>query len=141
MNPSTNIDSLRLEINQIDETLLKTFLRRFKLTEQVAEYKENKGLPTYDPEREKQHLFSLEKAADELGGESEFTTAIEEIFEQIMASSRALQDLKRGKKSYKFDPEGKYYCRRCGWNTPGEPGHPGSTRPICSACKKPLVPR
>ena len=134
------ITSLRLRINGINNALLTIFFERFKLTEKVAKYKHSKGLPTYDPERERQILSDLERDAREVGGIA-FATAMREIFQKIMASSRALQDIERGKQPYHFDAFGKYYCNRCDWKTPGIPGPLGSTGPICPRCKEFLIPQ
>jgi len=134
------IESLRREISELDRFILELILKRFGFVEQIAKLKEDQELPTYDPEREKQLLQKIEQIALKLK-DSEFATAAKEIFSQIMASSRALQDLKRGDKSHHFDPFGKYYCLKCEWNTPGIPGPPGSTHPTCSACHRFLVPQ
>ena len=49
-----DLDTLRLEINGIDEQIIKLFCRRMEIVEQVADYKIRHGLPVYHPDREQQ---------------------------------------------------------------------------------------
>ena len=42
---------LREQINEIDSEMLKLFLRRMEVAENVAEYKRQNGLPVLDAER------------------------------------------------------------------------------------------
>lgn len=48
-----NLDELRKEIDEIDALLVSSFEKRMHIVYKVAEYKRQKGLNTYDPEREK----------------------------------------------------------------------------------------
>ena len=60
------LNELRNEINQIDDELLKLFLRRMEVTDQVADYKREHNLPIYQPQRERE---VLKKVAEQAGDE------------------------------------------------------------------------
>ncbi|MCQ2449027.1 MAG: chorismate mutase [Clostridia bacterium] len=47
-----NLETVRAEISAIDEQMAKLFERRMKATEEVANYKKERGLPVKDPVRE-----------------------------------------------------------------------------------------
>lgn len=47
------LESLRNEINLIDEKMANLFVERMKAVEQIANYKKQNGLPIFDNEREK----------------------------------------------------------------------------------------
>lgn len=48
------LDLARAEINEIDRQMAELFCRRFKAARMVAEYKKSRGLPVFDPERERE---------------------------------------------------------------------------------------
>ncbi len=52
------IDTLRVEIDQIDRAMTGLLEQRLALTAQVAEYKQEKGLPVLDAKREREVLAS-----------------------------------------------------------------------------------
>ncbi|MGI6497352.1 MAG: chorismate mutase [Oscillospiraceae bacterium] len=81
------LDTLRNGIDQIDRMMLDLLEKRLTLTAQVAEYKQKKGLPVLDAEREKQVLASKQK----LVRRSEQREAVSAFFEAIMAISRRQQ--------------------------------------------------
>ncbi|MFA6800958.1 MAG: chorismate mutase [Acholeplasmataceae bacterium] len=47
------LDELRLQINRIDEDMLKLFEKRMHVAKQIGEYKKEQQLPVFDEEREK----------------------------------------------------------------------------------------
>jgi chorismate mutase/prephenate dehydratase len=74
-----DLNELRNEINAIDDEILKLFLRRMDVAEQVADYKRAHDLPIYQPQREQEILESVSERAGELGNyaRSLFSTLME----------------------------------------------------------------
>ena len=86
------LNELRSEINQIDEELLKLFLRRMDVAGQVADYKKAHDLPIYQPQRERE---ILKKVADSAGPEMSGYARV--LFSMLMELSKSNQN-KRNKK-------------------------------------------
>ena len=85
------LNELRNEINQIDDEILKLFLRRMEVTDQVADYKRQHDLPIYQPQREREILKTVaEKAGDEMGGYARV------LFSMLMELSRQYQAYRGG---------------------------------------------
>ena len=81
------LQEMRLEIDAIDERLVKLLEERLKVCEEVAEYKVASGKKVLDKQREMEKLKVLYAMAN-----SEFNGhCIEELFSQIMAMSRKMQ--------------------------------------------------
>ncbi len=68
-----NIDEMRKKIDEIDSGLVPLFIKRMKLSADIAAYKKEKGLPVFDPERERK---VLDKVSDLAGEEYESATRI-----------------------------------------------------------------
>ena len=86
------LNELRNEINQIDEELLKLFLRRMDVAGQVADYKKAHDLPIYQPQREREILKKVaDSAGPEMGGYARV------LFSMLMELSKSNQN-KRNKK-------------------------------------------
>ncbi|MCD7796843.1 MAG: prephenate dehydratase [Clostridiales bacterium] len=76
---------LRKKIDEIDDELIPLISKRMEISGQVAEYKNERGLPVLNEEREQQILDSVaEKCGD--NGET-----IKTVFSSMMDASRALQ--------------------------------------------------
>lgn len=80
------LNDIRDEIDSIDDDILKLFLRRMSLSEQVAEYKSAHGLPILDREREREILARIREKA---GDKAEYACS---IFSHIMELSRERQN-------------------------------------------------
>ena len=80
------LNELRNEINQIDEEILRLFLRRMDLAEQVADYKRAHDLPIYQPQRERE---ILKKAADAAGPEKGGYARV--LFSMLLELSKSSQ--------------------------------------------------
>ena len=87
-----DLNELRNEINQIDDELLKLFLRRMDVSAQVADYKKSNGLPIYQPQRERE---ILKKVADQAGPDMGGYARV--LFSMLMELSKSSQH-KRSKK-------------------------------------------
>ncbi len=80
-----DLKELRTEINEIDEEILKLFLRRMEVAGQVADYKKAHHLPIYQPAREQE---ILESAAQRAGGMGSYAKA---LFACLMELSKQYQ--------------------------------------------------
>lgn len=87
----------RKQIDEIDRQIADLYCRRMAVSREVAAYKLEKGLPVLDAQREQEVLRSRAALAREPVTPSEMT----ELFEAIMAGSRALQE----KMISQLDPE------------------------------------
>ena len=86
------LNELRNEINQIDDELLKLFLRRMEVTDQVADYKREHNLPIYQPQRERE---VLKKVAEQAGDEKSAYARV--LFSMLMELSKSSQNKRTGK--------------------------------------------
>ena len=80
-----SIESMRKEIDVVDDQLVALFKARFDLSRAIGEEKKKKGLPVYDAAREEALPLRLEEAAAPYGGE------VRVLYEKIMELSRKLQ--------------------------------------------------
>jgi len=78
---------LREAIDALDHEILQLVAARIRVVLQVGDYKRARGLPVYDPSRERALLDRLAKAAPEpLDGET-----VRRIFERLVDESRRLE--------------------------------------------------
>jgi chorismate mutase len=87
------IDEIRMEIDRLDDQLLKIFNQRAFLALKIGELKKESGLPVYDPEREK-NIFQRMK--DENPGPLD-NQAIVRLFERVVDESRRLERIMTNK--------------------------------------------
>ena len=78
-----DLQKIRGEIDAVNQQLLQLLIKRLKLCSDVAEYKRERGLPIYVPEREK---AILEWAQNTAG--SQFAPYASRFFEQVMQLGR-----------------------------------------------------
>ena len=76
---------LRKEIDRIDDQLIPLLMARMDVSEQVAKYKVERGIPVLNEERERQ---ILDDVAGKCGDRGE---TIKTVFAATMDASRALQ--------------------------------------------------
>ena len=87
MDSEPELQSLRREIDQIDRELLELLARRMRLVLRVGDYKRDRELPVYDPERERAILERLaQDAPSPLTAES-----VKRVFERLIDESRCLE--------------------------------------------------
>jgi chorismate mutase len=84
------IDDYRQEIDRIDRELLRIFNERAALALHIGEIKKERGLPVYDPEREKR-IFEAMTVANPGPLESD---AIIRLFERVIDESRRLERIR-----------------------------------------------
>lgn len=82
-----DLQKIRDQIDEIDDSILRLFEQRMHLTGEVAEYKIKTGKQVFDKEREIQKLKVLkEKSSDAFNAKG-----VQELFQQIMSISRKRQ--------------------------------------------------
>jgi chorismate mutase-like protein len=86
-----SLDDWRARIDTLNEQLVKLLNERARCAEQIAEFKQRKGLPVFDAAREKAVLDKVSARND--GPLSD--DALHRIFNCIMEEHRLLQE-KRG---------------------------------------------
>lgn len=82
-----DITEIRNEIDEIDSELIKLFERRMKISEQVAAYKRENGLPTLNEAREKEVIKKAEAALDDAA----FAPYANSFFKCLMDLSKEYQ--------------------------------------------------
>lgn len=86
-NQLGSIDIFRHEIDSLDSELLRIFNRRATLALQIGQIKKTKGLPVYDPSREKK-IFERMKS-NNTGPLDD--GAVVRLFERVIDESRRLE--------------------------------------------------
>ena len=76
---------LRKEIDEIDDELIPLLLKRMSVSEKVAKYKVERGMPVLNSEREQQILDDVAKKCGKQG------ETIKTVFAATMDASRDLQ--------------------------------------------------
>ena len=85
-----NIDDFRQEIDRLDRELLRIFNERAALALHIGEIKKERGLPVYDPDRERR-IFEAMTAANPGPLEDD---AIVRLFERVIDESRRLERIR-----------------------------------------------
>lgn len=83
-----DLDSIRQEIDQIDQELVALLEKRMVCVGQIVKYKEQKGLPVLDQERERE---VLEKVGS-LVMDEQYRSTIQAQFQDMMKHSRTYQE-------------------------------------------------
>ena len=82
-----DIEDIRERIDRLDDELLRIFSERASLALAIGEVKKQKGLPVYDPAREKR-IFARMKGANPGPLDD---GAIVRLFERVVDESRRLE--------------------------------------------------
>jgi chorismate mutase len=82
-----DLDQLRREIDSVDQQILKLVHERVRLVMKVGEYKRERGMPVYDPSRERALLDRLCKSAEPPVD----ADTIRRIFERLVDESRRIE--------------------------------------------------
>lgn len=80
------LSDYRVKIDEIDRELVRLFKERMEVSRGIAECKHEKGLPVYDPLREREKLVSISGMLPE-----EFKTYGEALYSLLFELSRAYQ--------------------------------------------------
>lgn len=81
------LHQLRNQIDELDRELVACFVKRMRLSAEVAAYKREHGLPVLDRARE---AALLDQIAEQAG--SDFAPDSRALYEKILSLSRAYQE-------------------------------------------------
>lgn len=81
------LEELRLQLDEIDDQLVKLYENRMQVCKEVGELKVNTGRKVFDKQREKEKLTDV---SGKVTGDFN-KKGIQELFEQLMSMSRKLQ--------------------------------------------------
>lgn len=81
-----DLNELRLEIDKIDDELVRLFTQRMEVSARIADYKKENGLPIFVPEREAAKLLDV---AQKAGSEMEVYTKV--LYSMLFELSRGYQ--------------------------------------------------
>ncbi|UFS70510.1 chorismate mutase [Geomonas sp. RF6] len=84
------IDDIRKAIDALDSDLLRIFNERAELALKIGKLKKEKGLPVYDPSREKKIFARM--TAENAGPLDD--AAIVRLFERVIDESRRLERIR-----------------------------------------------
>ncbi|MBP5285469.1 MAG: chorismate mutase [Kiritimatiellae bacterium] len=87
----SELDDCRAEIDRIDDGLRDLLVRRFGVSEKVAELKRRDGAAVSDPQREREILYRI---TDGVG--DEYMTGLRQLFTSIFGISKAMQRCRIG---------------------------------------------
>lgn len=88
-----NLDTIRREIDTIDEEIAKLLNRRFNLVEDVAALKNEGGIPVEDKARESEIVQRLKKTVSN----PYLADMIESFYSKVLEASRTIQELEKNK--------------------------------------------
>ncbi len=81
-----NLETLRKEIDQDNQTILQAFIHRMEVSEKIATYKKEHNLPVFDADRENRLLASIAEMTPE-----KWQTDSRALFNRLMQLSRCAQ--------------------------------------------------
>ena len=84
----SEIDLLRIEIDDIDQELTKLLERRLNVAEKIAEYKKEQDLPILDESREE---VVIQKNIDRLNN-PDYADKVREFYINLMDISKSVQE-------------------------------------------------
>ena len=88
-----DLNELRKEIDAVDAEIVKLFEKRLEISERIAAYKKNAGIPIQDPTREAEKIAQIQNLTH-----TDFARQhIEELYTLLMSLSRKLQEEKTKK--------------------------------------------
>lgn len=83
-----DLNELRKEIDDVDRQIVALFEKRLEISEHMAEYKKNTGMPVQDKAREAEKIAQVQSQAH-----TDFSRLhIEELYTLLMSLSRKLQE-------------------------------------------------
>jgi monofunctional chorismate mutase len=82
-----DLNSARLEIDKIDKDIVRLLEKRFNVVVEIGKYKKANNIPVYDGSREEAVLIKCKGYLEN----NSYARAIEEVYKQIMDSSKSLE--------------------------------------------------
>ncbi len=96
MNHKVTLGDLRLELDNIDQEVVKLLVKRFHITDEIGAIKSEQGMSIYDESREKVIYDKIRQICYEtLSEDDDISEIIVDIYTLIMLNSRNRQELLR----------------------------------------------
>ncbi len=94
MNHKVTLGDLRLELDNIDQEVVKLLVKRFHITDEIGAIKSEQGMSIYDESREKVIYDKIRQICYEtLSEDDDISEIIVDIYTLIMLNSRKRQEL------------------------------------------------
>jgi chorismate mutase len=72
MESKSDLETLRKDIDRIDQNLVSVLAERFRITNQIGQYKRAQNLSPVDEQREQQQFLKIKKLASKAGLNPQF---------------------------------------------------------------------
>ena len=96
MNQTITLGDLRLELDNIDQQVVKLLVKRFHITDEIGAIKLEQGMNVYDESREKAIYDKIRQICYEtLTEDDDISEIIVEIYALVLLNSRKRQELLR----------------------------------------------
>jgi chorismate mutase len=95
MAEELSLESLRDEIDKIDEVIVRLLDRRARCAYAIGRVKKAHGLAIYEPQREATVIARVKALNEQLGGPLD-QSAIVRLYERIMDEARRIQRIEAG---------------------------------------------
>ncbi|MCM1988399.1 chorismate mutase [Oceanirhabdus seepicola] len=82
-----DLNHLREEIDRVNNGLIELFIERMKISEEIGEYKRQKGMKIYDKKREDEIIAEVIE-----GREEKYKEYISEFLKELMKMSKEIQE-------------------------------------------------
>ena len=94
MNHKVTLGDLRLELDEIDQEVVKLLIKRFHITDEIGAIKFEQGMNVYDESREKAIYDKIRQICYQtLSEDDDISDIIVDIYALIMLNSRKRQEL------------------------------------------------
>lgn len=104
MAEELSLQSLREEIDRLDEVIVRLLDRRARCAYAIGRLKHVQGLPIYEPQREASVIARVKELNIKLGGPLD-EHAIARLYERIMDEARRIQRIEAGHEPEPADPD------------------------------------
>lgn len=104
MAEELSLQSLREEIDRLDEVIVRLLDRRARCAYAIGRLKHAQGLPIYEPQREASVIARVKELNIKLGGPLD-EHAIARLYERIMDEARRIQRIEAGHQPEPADPD------------------------------------
>ena len=104
MAEELSLESLREEIDRIDDVIVRLLDRRARCAYAIGRIKSEQGLPIYEPQREATVIARVKELNIQLGGPLD-EHAIARLYERIMDEARRIQRIEAKREPEPGDPD------------------------------------
>ncbi len=104
MDEELSLESLREEIDKIDDVIVRLLDRRARCAYAIGRVKKARGLAIYEPQREAAVMARVKALNTSLGGPLD-ELAIARLYERVMDEARRIQRIEAGHDPEPQDPD------------------------------------